>query len=69
MRDYNMGTIPTYNTGKNVQLINGKVSEYSGLIPPLGVLSLVDLHLAMTKIDKIADKVRDLVTWCLNRGE
>jgi hypothetical protein len=47
LKEYNIATVPTYNKGKNVQLIYGKKGVYSGTIPPLGVFGLLDFANAL----------------------
>lgn len=57
MKELNLNTIPTYCTGNNIQNVKGYMGTYSGTIPPLGLLALLDMHFAIRKVDTISETV------------
>jgi hypothetical protein len=59
MNEFKIATVPTYDSGKNIQRIGGISSTYSGTIPPLSVAALLDLHFALGKIDKLAAEIKN----------
>ena len=54
-------TVPT--SGKNVIELDGKRGVYSGTIPPLSVASLIDIQLAINKIDAAARNINAAEPW------
>lgn len=56
-RELGVQTFPTYHTGKKILYRNGKLSTYSGTIPSLPLPSLVSLHLALRKLDRLTESV------------
>ena len=50
IREFGLQTFPTYDEGKSTLLVNGKVKNYKGLIPPLPLPSLLSLDGAIKKI-------------------
>jgi len=56
-REFGVQTFKTYEEGKSTQYHRGKVSRYSGLIPPLPVASLLSLDRAIKRFNKLAKTV------------
>jgi monoamine oxidase len=52
-----------YNQGKNVQYMNGVRGEYTGTIPPLNLLGLIDTHLAIGKAEAVAKTINLQEPW------
>lgn len=50
-------TYSTYDSGKNLLIYNGKKSSYSGAIPKIDPISLIDLGLAINKINKLSAQI------------
>lgn len=63
-------TVKQHMNGKSVLLSNGTSKSYSGIIPPLGVLGLIDLQLALWDCDNKAATVPVDKPWtCPNAVE
>lgn len=54
---YGIRYFETYNSGKHVLDLNGKVKKYKGLIPKLDILSLINLDWVMRKIERLAKNI------------
>ncbi len=50
-------TFNTYDTGKNMLSYRGKISRYTGVIPKIDPVSLIDLGLAINKINKLSQQI------------
>jgi monoamine oxidase len=50
-------TFGTYNQGKNILALNGRVSSYSGLIPKLDPLSLINIGFVIKRLERMARRV------------
>ena len=50
-------TYDTYNSGKNILCYKNKTSTYSGTIPRIDPVSLIDLGLAIEKINKLCKQI------------
>jgi monoamine oxidase len=47
----------TYNEGKNIIDLNQKIKTYTGLIPKMDIASLINIDLALKKLERMAKKV------------
>lgn len=56
-RDLGVQTFPTYHKGKKVLYRNGKLSHYSGTIPSLPLPGLLVLQWALSKLDRMTNRV------------
>ncbi|MCS7020047.1 MAG: FAD-dependent oxidoreductase [Cytophagales bacterium] len=56
-------TYSTYNSGRNILSYKGKISHYTGVIPKINALSLLDLGLAMNRLEKLAATVNLQQPW------
>ncbi len=56
-KTYNVETFPTYNQGKKFLLLNDNLRTYSGLIPKIDFLSLLNLDRVMKRLDKLASTI------------
>jgi monoamine oxidase len=52
VREFNLETYRVRDEGLNVQELQGQRGEYTGFIPPLGLLALLDTHLALSRMQK-----------------
>ena len=52
-----IGPFPTYNTGRNVLFFNGRRDEYTGAIPPLSPVALIEVQKAISQLDAMARSV------------
>lgn len=50
-------TYDTFDEGKNILSFRQKISTYTGVIPKIDPLSLIDLGLAISKINKLANQI------------
>lgn len=50
-------TYDTYDEGKNILSFHQKISTYTGVIPKIDPLSLIDLGLAISKINKLSQQI------------
>ncbi len=62
-------TFPTYDEGKKVIEVGGRVSTYSGLIPMLAPWKLVQLQLGIWLIDWLAGKLDPEAPWTHAKAE
>src|SRR5690349_6795705 len=54
VKDVGLGTFPVYNTGQNVLYFNGKRDTYTGAIPPLDPVALLEAQVAITNLNNMA---------------
>ena len=55
--EFNIARFRTYNHGRSKLLLDGKIRNYSGLIPKLDPLSLLNLDRVMKRLDALAETV------------
>src|SRR5580704_15686126 len=58
-----IATFPTYDTGRKVLHFNGKRGTYTGAIPHLNPVVLVDIGRAHTRLESLAKKVPNAAPW------
>lgn len=63
IREFGLQTFSTYDEGKSTLLMNGKIKNYKGLIPPLQIPSLLSLDGAIKKITKLSKTVNLQEPW------
>lgn len=63
MNALGLQTFPTYDTGDNVWLANGRQVRYHGTIPPLNPLSLIDFAFARARFERMARRVPTDMPW------
>ncbi|MBL7846284.1 MAG: flavin monoamine oxidase family protein [Cyclobacteriaceae bacterium] len=56
-REHNVEWYATYNEGKNILDLNRKLRPYTGLIPKMDVLSLVNIDLVLKRLESLARQV------------
>ncbi len=56
-RSYQVETFGTYNQGKSILLLDDVIKTYRGLIPKIGLLSLINLDRVMKRLDKLAKTI------------
>ncbi len=61
--EFGVDTFPTHDTGKSTQFFRGNVKRYTGLIPPLSVLSLLSLDKAIKRMNKLAQTIDLEAPW------
>jgi monoamine oxidase len=55
--EFGVETFHTYDSGKSTLLLNNKLKQYKGLIPPLPLFALLGLDRALRKINKLAKTI------------
>lgn len=63
IHEFGLETFPTYDEGKSTLLLNGKLKNYKGLIPPLPIPSLLSLDGAIKKLTKLSKTVNLQEPW------
>ena len=63
IREFGLSTFPTYDEGKSTLVMNGKIKNYKGLIPPLPIPSLLSLDGAIKKMTKLSKTVNLQKPW------
>jgi monoamine oxidase len=56
-KEYGINWYDTYNQGKNILDLNNTIRTYSGLIPKMDVLSLINIDYVLKKLDRMARRV------------
>jgi len=56
-KEFGLSTVPIYDTGKLVNVANGKRSTYTGVLPTANLLTTADAGLALLNLDKLATKI------------
>jgi monoamine oxidase len=62
-REAGLSWYETYNEGKNILDLNGKVRTYRGLIPKMDVVSLLNTDYAIRKLERLARSVNTRAPW------
>jgi monoamine oxidase len=62
-RDLGIETFPTWNEGQNVISTGGRLRRYSGTIPRLGPLTLIDLEQVRRRLQRLVDRVDPAAPW------
>ena len=64
-----VGTYPTFDRGESILELGGKVRRYSGTIPRLGPLVLLDIAQARLRLERLARKVPADAPWAAPGGD
>jgi len=56
-KEFGLEPFATYDQGKNVLDLAGKIRTYTGLIPKMDPLSLINLDLIIRKLERLAQKI------------
>ncbi len=63
VKETNTETYDTFDSGKNILSWKNKISTYKGTIPKIDLISLIDLGLAIEKINKLCKKIPLEAPW------
>ena len=63
VRDLGLETFPTHDEGESVLELGGRTRRYSGTIPRLGPLVLLDIALARTRLERLMRRVPADAPW------
>ena len=58
-----VATFPTHSDGDNLLRVDGKLRRYSGTIPRLGPLALLDVHFATRRLNRVARRIDPEAPW------
>ena len=67
--EFDLQTFETYDTGRNILDLKGKIKTYSGLIPKMDPFSLVNLDLILRKLERLARKIDLHSPWSSPKAE
>jgi monoamine oxidase len=56
-QEYGIEYFETYNQGKNILDLRGKIKTYSGVIPKIDLLSLINLDWLIRKLERLARQI------------
>lgn len=56
-KEFGVETFPTYGEGRNTLLLNQRQKTYSGLIPKIDPLSLINIDRVMKRLDRLAETI------------
>jgi monoamine oxidase len=62
-RDLGVETFPTWSEGQNVISTGGRLRRYSGTIPRLGPLTLLDLEQVRRRLQRVVDRIDPARPW------
>jgi monoamine oxidase len=69
VRELGLETFPTFDDGESVVSIGGKAKKYKGTIPSVHPLSVLELGVAIARIDWMAKKVPLDAPWTAKRAK
>lgn len=61
--DLDVATFPTHTAGDNLLRVDGKLRRYSGTIPRLGPLALLDVQLATRRLNRLSRRIDPDAPW------
>jgi monoamine oxidase len=61
--EHGVSYFETYNTGKNILDLEGKLKTYRGTIPKLDIFSLLNLDWVIRKLEKLARQIDPKAPW------
>lgn len=62
-REYGIAWYDTYNEGKNLLDLNEKLRSYTGLIPKMDVVSLINIDFVLKKLERMARRISVDTPW------
>ncbi|MBK9033243.1 MAG: flavin monoamine oxidase family protein [Myxococcales bacterium] len=68
LREQGAATFPTWTTGDNLVVVEGRARRYRGTIPRLGLRSLIDVGLAQWRLERMARQVPLDAPWRAKRA-
>lgn len=67
--DLEVDTFPTRTDGKNLLRLNGRLRRYSGTIPRLNPIALLDAQRAVRRINRLAAGIEREAPWASSKAE
>jgi monoamine oxidase len=68
-REYDVDWYETYNAGKNILDLNHRMKPYTGLIPKLDILSLINIDRVLKKLDRMARTIPLAAPWSATHAQ
>lgn len=68
-KEYNVSWYGTYNEGKNILDLNKILRTYTGLIPKMNVISLVNIEFLLKKLDSLAKQISLSSPWSVPKAK
>ncbi|MBX7126062.1 MAG: flavin monoamine oxidase family protein [Cyclobacteriaceae bacterium] len=62
-KEHQISWYDTYNEGKNILDLKGRLREYTGLIPKMDVLSLLNIDWLLKKLERMATQINVAQPW------
>lgn len=69
VNEFGITTYPQYTTGDNLLILNGKTYRYSGKFPFINPVALVDVGLAMKRLNHMAKQVPLDAPWAAKKAD
>lgn len=57
VKEYGLSTYPTHDHGRHQVVLKGKTKSYSGLIPKIGLVSILDMGRIIHKLERLAESI------------
>ncbi len=67
-REYGTEWYETYNEGKNILDLNQVIKTYTGLIPKMDVVSLINIDLVLKKLERMAKRIPLEAPWAASNA-
>ncbi len=67
-RELGVGTYKTWNSGKNIVSFYGGLKTYTGAIPPVDLIALLEIQSVMTKLNSWAKSIDPAAPWADSRA-
>jgi len=61
-------TFPTWTAGENLFDLNGSIRRYSGTIPKVNPVALVEVGIALKRIDRLSRRMDPAAPWTANKA-
>lgn len=62
-KEYGISYFETYDEGKNILNLRGKIRTYKGIIPKMDPISLINLDILMRKLERMARQINVQSPW------
>ncbi|NVJ85291.1 MAG: flavin monoamine oxidase family protein [Algoriphagus sp.] len=62
-KEYGISYFETFDEGKNILNLRGKIRTYKGIIPKMDPISLINLDILMRKLERMAKKIDVHAPW------
>ncbi len=63
VKRFGLSTFKTHTAGDKTLDLRGRVSRYSGLVPKMSPLELLNMHLMLRRVEKLAQEISPVEPW------